>query len=130
MAEATEDTEIVMQVSKGAEKKTVPNVVGQKDADAQNAINSAGLSVGTVTYDYSDTVAQGIVISQSVDGGKKVDAGTTVNLVISNGPEPAAKVSVPPVTGSSESTARHAVKERRLKCRKCDLPAQQFCGSR
>ena len=113
-AEATEDTEIVMQVSKGAEKKTVPNVVGQKDADAQNAINSAGLSVGTVTYDYSDTVAQGIVISQSVDGGKKVDAGTTVNLVISNGPEPAAKVSVPPVTGSSESTARQLLRSAGL----------------
>ena len=113
-AEATEDTEIVMQVSKGAEKKTVPNVVGQKDADAQNAINSAGLSVGTVTYDYSDTVDQGIVISQSVDGGKKVDAGTTVNLVISNGPEPAAKVSVPPVTGSSESTARQLLRSAGL----------------
>ena len=58
-AEATEDTEIVMQVSKGAERKTVPNVVGQKDADAQNAIKSAGLSVGTVTYEYSDSVSTG-----------------------------------------------------------------------
>lgn len=108
-AEATEDTEIVMQVSKGAERKTVPNVVGQKDADAQNAIKSAGLSVGTVTYEYSDSVAQGIVISQSVDGGKKVSAGTTVDLVISNGPEPAAKVNVPPVTGTSESNARQLI---------------------
>jgi len=39
-AEATEDTEIVMQVSKGAERKTVPNVVGQKDADAQLPVES------------------------------------------------------------------------------------------
>lgn len=113
-AEATEDTEIVMQVSKGAERKTVPNVVGQKDADAQNAIKSAGLSVGTVTYEYSDSVAQGIVISQSVDGGKKVSAGTTVDLVISNGPEPAAKVNVPPVTGTSESNARQLIKNAGL----------------
>ena len=113
-AEATEDTEIVMQVSKGAERKTVPNVVGQKDADAQNAIKSAGLSVGTVTYEYSDSVAQGIVISQSVDGGKKVSAGTTVDLVISNGPEPAAKVNVPPVTGTSESNARQLIQNAGL----------------
>ena len=113
-AEATEDTEIVMQVSKGAERKTVPNVVGQKDADAQNAIKSAGLSVGTVTYEYSDSVAQGIVISQSVNGGKKVSAGTTVDLVISNGPEPAAKVNVPPVTGTSESNARQLIQNAGL----------------
>ena len=113
-AEATEDTEIVMQVSKGAERKTVPNVVGQKDADAQNTIKSAGLSVGTVTYEYSDSVAQGIVISQSVDGGKKVSAGTTVDLVISNGPEPAAKVNVPPVTGTSESNARQLIQNAGL----------------
>ena len=113
-AEATEDTEIVMQVSKGAERKTVPNVVGQKDVDAQNAIKSAGLSVGTVTYEYSDSVAQGIVISQSVDGGKKVSAGTTVDLVISNGPEPAAKVNVPPVTGTSESNARQLIQNAGL----------------
>lgn len=113
-AEATEDTEIVMQVSKGAERKTVPNVVGQKDADAQNAIKSAGLSVGTVTYEYSNSVAQGIVISQSVDGGKKVSAGTTVDLVISNGPEPAAKVNVPPVTGTSESNARQLIQNAGL----------------
>lgn len=113
-AEATEDTEILMQVSKGAERKTVPNVVGQKDADAQNAIKSAGLSVGTVTYEYSNSVAQGIVISQSVDGGKKVSAGTTVDLVISNGPEPAAKVNVPPVTGTSESNARQLIQNAGL----------------
>ena len=103
-----------MQVSKGAERKTVPNVVGQKDADAQNAIKSAGLSVGTVTYEYSDSVAQGIVISQSVDGGKKISAGTTVDLVISNGPEPAAKVNVPPVTGTSESNARQLIQNAGL----------------
>lgn len=113
-AEATEDTEIVMQVSKGAEKKTVPNVVGQADADAQNEIKNAGLTIGTVTYDYSDSVAQGIVISQSVEGGKKVSAGTTVDLVISNGPEPAAKVNVPPVTGTSLNNARQLIQSAGL----------------
>ena len=42
-----------MKVSKGAEKKTVPNVIGQADADAQNAILAAGLNVGTVTTAYN-----------------------------------------------------------------------------
>ncbi|MFR9063592.1 MAG: Stk1 family PASTA domain-containing Ser/Thr kinase, partial [[Clostridium] scindens] len=63
-ARATKDTEIVMKVSKGSEKKTVPNVVGQQDGDAQNAITAAGLTVGTVTYEYYDDVPKGQVVSQ------------------------------------------------------------------
>lgn len=105
-AEATEDTQIVMKVSKGAEKKTVPNVIGWADADAQNAIVGAGLSVGTVTYDYHDSVPQGQVVSQSVAGGKKVSAGTSVGLVVSQGPKPPEKVGVPPVTNTSLDNAK------------------------
>ncbi len=105
-AEATEDTQIVMKVSKGAEKKTVPNVIGQADSDAQNAIVGAGLSVGTVTYDYHDSVPEGQVVSQSVAGGKKVPAGTYVGLVVSRGPKPPEKVNVPPVTNTSLDNAK------------------------
>ena len=105
-ARATKDTEIVMKVSKGSEKKTVPNVVGQQDGDAQNAITAAGLTVGTVTYEYYDDVPKGQVVSQTVAGGKKVAPGTSVGLTISSGPKPPEKVSVPPVTGISIEEAR------------------------
>ena len=108
-AEATEDTQIVMKVSKGAEKKTVPNVIGKADADAQSAIAAAGLSVGTVSYDYNDNVPEGQVVSQSIDGGKKVAAGTAVGISVSLGPKPAEKVSVPPVTNTSLDNARQLI---------------------
>ena len=52
------DTQVIMQVSKGTEKKTVPNVVGEKDGTAQSAIESAGLKVGKVTYQYDDNTQQ------------------------------------------------------------------------
>lgn len=105
-SKATEDTQIIMKVSKGAEKKTVPNVVGKKDADAQQAIKDAGLTVGKATYEYNDSVPQGQVISQTVAGGKKVTAGTSVGITVSNGPKPAEKVSVPPVTNTSLNNAK------------------------
>lgn len=108
-AEATEDTQIVMKVSKGAQKMTVPNVIGQADADAQNAISAAGLSVGTVSYDYDENVPEGQVVSQSVDGGKKVPAGTAVGISVSLGPKPAEQVSVPPVTNTSLENARQLI---------------------
>ena len=64
-AEATKETEIVMKVSKGSDKKTVPNLLGKEDSEAQSMIKSAGLSVGKVTYDYNDSVPKGQVVSQS-----------------------------------------------------------------
>ena len=100
-SKATADTEIKMIVSKGAQKIEVPAVTGKKDADAQAAIKSAGLTVGTVTYDYSDSVESGKVISQSVSAGKKVAAGTSVSIVVSNGPKEK-KVSVSSFVGKDE----------------------------
>jgi hypothetical protein len=40
----------------------VPDVVDMNEADANSAITVAGLTAGSVTYDYSDTVADGTVI--------------------------------------------------------------------
>lgn len=101
-SKVTEDTEIVMQVSKGSEKATVPNVVGKSDSDAQSAITGAGLKVGTVTYDYNEDVSEGKVVSQSPSGGKKVEAGTEIDLVVSRGKKPEEKVSVQSFVGKDE----------------------------
>ena len=97
------ETQVIMQVSKGTEKKTVPNVVGKKDGTAQSAIESAGLKVGKVTYQYDDSTGKGLVISQSVKGGEKVKPDTSIDLVVSNGPKPEEKISVKSFVGQSES---------------------------
>jgi len=66
----------------------VPSVVGQTQATAQSMITSALLTVGTVTQAYSDTVANGRVISQNPVGGSTAVVGAAVNLVVSKGPAP------------------------------------------
>ncbi len=109
----SKDTKITMTVSKGAEKQTVPDVTGQTESDAQNSLASVGLT-GSVTYEYSSSVAQGKVISQSLAAGKKVAAGTTVGLVVSQGQEPPEKVTVPPITGSTLDNARQLIKSTGL----------------
>lgn len=109
----SKDTKITMSVSKGAEKKTVPDVTGQTESDAQSALSAVGLT-GSVTYEYSSSVAQGKVISQSLAAGKKVAAGTSVGLVVSQGEEPPEKVSVPPITGSTLDNARQLIKSSGL----------------
>ncbi len=94
-SEVAEETEIIMKVSKGSEKKTVPNVVGKKDETAQKELIDAGLVVGEVGYEYDDKVAKGKVVSQSIKAGKKVEPGTSIKIVVSNGKKPDEKVKVP-----------------------------------
>ena len=48
--------QFTMLVSQGTDKKTVPDVRGMADATAQSTIKNYGFNVGTVTYDYSDSV--------------------------------------------------------------------------
>lgn len=89
------ETEIIMKVSKGSEKKTVPDVVGKTDATAQKELQDAGLIIGEVGYEYNDSVAKGKVASQSIKGGTKVEPGTSIKIVVSNGKKPEEKVKVP-----------------------------------
>ena len=112
------DTEVIMQVSKGTEKKTVPNVVGEKDGSAQSAIKSAGLKVGKVTYQYDDNTSKGLVISQSVKGGEKVKPNTAIDLVVSNGPKPEEKISVQNFSGSYEEALLEWADEHGINARK------------
>lgn len=102
-SKVTKDTEVIMQVSKGEDKKTIPDVVGKKDADAQAEIKSAGLKIGKVTYDYDNDVEEGRVVSQSPSSGKKAAAGTAVNLLVSKGKKPDEKIQVQNFAGKDES---------------------------
>src|SRR4029079_5971763 len=53
---------------------------------ASTAITGAGLTVGAVTSQASDTVPVGSVISESPAAGTPVAVGSAVALVISSGP--------------------------------------------
>jgi beta-lactam-binding protein with PASTA domain len=93
-------------LSLGPATVAVPNVVGQTQAAAQNAITSAGLMVGTVSQQNDNTVPAGNVISQNPTAGTLVGTGSTVNLVVSLGP---ASVSVPGVVGQTQGAAESAI---------------------
>ena len=87
---------------------SVPDVTGLTQTAAQTALTAAGLTTGTVTTAHSADVAADAVIHQTPAAGTSVEAGSAVNLVVSLGPE-AAVVSVPDVTGMTESAAETAL---------------------
>lgn len=81
------------------------------ETTAYNTLSNAGF-VPVKEYAYDNTVEQGIVISQSPDGGALGKEGDSVKIVISRGPESAAGttgISVPKITGQTEEAARAAL---------------------
>ncbi|MCD7922950.1 MAG: Stk1 family PASTA domain-containing Ser/Thr kinase [Clostridiales bacterium] len=105
---ATEGDTVTIYVSQGTETTKVPNVMGQSQADATTALGDAGLNVGTVTEEYSDTVSEGLVISQSVSSGSYVDMGTSVDLVISKGAEEVTYYASLRITAPTNVTTNYA----------------------
>lgn len=79
-----EGSTIEIVISQGEQSKTVPNVIGSAQSAAQSSLTAAGLNYSVKT-DYSDSVAEGNVISQDVDAGKTVAPGTTVTITVSLG---------------------------------------------
>ncbi|WP_366179775.1 PASTA domain-containing protein [Actinomyces timonensis] len=93
-------------VSLGIERKTVPDVVGRTEHDAQTAIIDAGLAVGQTSKEYSSSVATGMVISTDPAAGQTLDKGSTVSITVSKG---RASATVPDVVGRTEEEARRAI---------------------
>lgn len=63
---------------------TVPNVVGETQAQAQSDILAANLTVGSVTFTFSSMVPDGDVISQNPSGGTVVTEQSPVDLIVSS----------------------------------------------
>lgn len=78
---------VTVTVSKGEELFEMPNVTGLKQSYAKRKLKFLFMNVD-VKETYSDNVAKGKVISQSVAANKKVKKGTTITLKVSKGPKP------------------------------------------
>jgi hypothetical protein len=74
-------------ISANPKMVNVPEVVGMTRSDADAALKSVGLVVGTITTEHSGTVPEGSVIRQNPIGGSSVIQNTAVDLIISLGPE-------------------------------------------
>lgn len=104
-AQVEKNTTILVTISSGAGEFDVPNVVGLDKDSAEAKLEECGLTPNS-NFEYSESVANGLVISQSPEGGGKAKKGDTVSLVISRGVEP---ITMPNVLNKPESEARAAL---------------------
>ena len=86
--EVEEGSTVKIIISNGKEQKkvVVPYLEGMSEADAAAKLTELNL-VGAPTYEYSDTVKEGQVISQDPVVNTEVDEQSTVSYVVSKGQE-------------------------------------------
>jgi serine/threonine-protein kinase len=79
----------------------IPDVSGQDPTTATNNLTAAGMQAQTVSQ-ASDSVPKGLVIGTNPAAGTPVPKGTTVQVLVSTGPE---LVDVPNVVGQTQDAA-------------------------
>ncbi|MBV4418734.1 Stk1 family PASTA domain-containing Ser/Thr kinase, partial [Clostridium tyrobutyricum] len=123
------NSEVRVSISGGKKQLTVPNVVGTDLDTAKDIITKSGLNVGDISYKYSDNVSSGNIISQDPQSDSNVDDGSSVDLVVSNGPE--VKYStVPDVTGKNIDEATSILENAGFKVvpSQVDTPDSSLAG--
>ncbi len=100
-AQAEDGTTVNISVSQGIGQGEVPSVVGQAESSALAQLQNAGF-VAVPQQQADDTVQKGLVISQTPNGGTKLDKGSKVTIVVSTGK---AAVEIPDVTGQTSTNA-------------------------
>jgi eukaryotic-like serine/threonine-protein kinase len=81
--QVTRGSRVDVYVSTGPELVTVPAVVGKQKADAQAALQDAGLKV--TVHELDSKVTKGQVVSQDPGGGSRVARDTRVTITVSKG---------------------------------------------
>lgn len=78
---------VTVTVSAGPRQVQLISVAGQSEEEARTSLEGLGLTVNVVR-EYSETTAEGTVISQSIEPGS-VDEGTEITITVSRGAVPA-----------------------------------------
>lgn len=74
---------VIIHVSTGVEKATVPDVVGKTQDEAKKTLEAQGFVV-TVTNAEDSSKASGVVLKQSLDSGKSVEKGSSITITVNS----------------------------------------------
>ncbi|MDN3495060.1 Stk1 family PASTA domain-containing Ser/Thr kinase [Planococcus sp. APC 4015] len=105
-ASVSPEQEVRVFVSTGQELSTVPVLEGLGQDAAAQALQAAGLALGTVTQRNDPSVAGGTVLSADQRAAAEIPRGTSVNLVVASG-----RVTINDVTGYTVEAATRQLEE-------------------
>ena len=96
-------TSITVTVSSGREITDVPDLTDLSPQDAAAELEKAGLKLNDdIKREHSDTVPEGVIMSQQPAAGSQLSKGSKVSVTVSNGRE---KVKVPSLEGMNVAQA-------------------------
>ena len=115
--EAGEETKpgrkVYLILSGGKEMAIVPDLRGKSLRDAKMLLLKSNMSIGNVSYAYSDSAANGTVFQQTPPTGSKTSASTQVSVVVSEG-QLMGRVPVPDLTKLTLAQAIEKLKNVKL----------------
>lgn len=94
-------TSVALDVSAGQQRATIPSLVGRSTEDAERELKKAGLQLGQLQEQPSDS-ARGLVLGSNPSDGQVVPLGTRVDLMVSAGPS---QLTMPDVVGRDYDSA-------------------------
>jgi serine/threonine-protein kinase len=107
-----------------------PDLVNKTVEEASAALTAAGFVVGEQTPQYSEEVAQGVVLQVGPDLLPEMPKGSTIPLVVSAGPAPR---TIPDLGGLTVDQARQRIEALQLNVttqnRESDAPEGSLLGS-
>lgn len=97
---------IYLTISKGAELKTVPEIIGMSLSKAENLLKDEGYAIGKITKKFDSSKTVGIVLEQFPKAMDKAPKGSKINLVVNEGEK-----TVPNVVGQKLATAKQLLEK-------------------
>ncbi|MGM9920642.1 MAG: PASTA domain-containing protein, partial [Bhargavaea sp.] len=131
---APSQTDLVLTVSKGVEMIGTESLSGFDEQQLNDYAKRSGFNIRIVAEKPSDSVEAGRVISQDPEAGTELEKGSTIEVVLSKGPEAKpVKTYIQAITipyEPSEEEAEQAVEIYiRDNTRTMDQPAESFAIS-
>ena len=99
-----------------APKIEMPNFVGQTKSDVASWVKQQGITTSGIVFkeEYNFDNDENVILTQSVDAGKKVKSDVKITFTISLGADPNEKISVPDIKTMSKSEIENWISTNKL----------------
>src|SRR6056297_273993 len=95
-------------ISLGEKLVEVPEIVNEHSNQGVILIREAGLEEGDISYEFSEEIPWGLIISQDPEAGEEVLEGSKVSYIVSKGPE-VEYLLMPNLTGLTREEAERTI---------------------
>lgn len=82
------ETDVELTVSKGKDLRAVENLAGYSEADLNQYARTSGFNIRIIGEEASDSAPEGTVIKQNPAAQEELEAGSTIEVVMSSGKAP------------------------------------------